>query len=1010
MSLVNYARQFVIVFREICLFVCASPSSRVRRVIGDPLFVSRRGVLHALLTYYDVIRATTLGHQLNSAYTQGFDSEWYEERYTDVRYSSLQPFIHFVYHGRQEGRLACDCRLDRYFELLKLGKPELMLQKIKLVASVSENAETLHKALGMLTLWYLVRNEIELSSVYADRLFQSVIDKKVRLQPSTLSVLTDIALKQNNAEQATVLLSLFDEWWEGSSERFLLKANFGLMFDVDKERSWLKQMNFLANSFGCSSFELKNNFGLSSLSNTPLKRDNHELSIESLALVSIIVPVFNAENTIGMVLDSINRQTYKNIEVVLVDDSSTDNTRWVIQNWVTNRKLRFRMRIINNSCNRGAYYSRNVGMSAASGAYLTVNDSDDWAHCEKIERQVKFFGNAPYAATVSSGCRVTDSLMFKRRGFEKSLVQRNVSSLMIRKELLSTIGYWDEVKANADTEYYYRIISVSGDKSIGHVLEHFPLSLQLVREGSLTASKDIGLDTMFHGPRKWYIDSAFDWHQRCKPNLFIDKGLKNRKFFVPDLLKTDDEQLNPEQNSEQWMQSDFWDPAWYVQRYHDVQEGGIEAFEHYLSIGRGENRDTSPLFSASSYALLNDINPGDSLFHFLKFKSLSDSVFYGQFKGRLKMLENKNVLLVGHQAGEEIFGAERSLVDLAKMVSNLGFNVTILLPEIKNKDYLEMLLSVSCEVLVVPFTWWFYGKVANLETVSLMKRIFEEKSISLVHVNTIVVDEALIAAKELNIPSVVHIREDLSTDPNLCEVLMSSPKASIEHLSDCNASLLCNSRYCLEQTKKFLHSDFYKDVDYIYNLIEPNDDAEVSCNDTDKLRIGILSSNIEKKGLEDFAYIASSFKGDTRYLFKVFGPKTALLESLMRKNDINFEYAGYVVEPAIALKSLDIVLSLSQFSETFGRTVAEAQFFQNVAIAYRTGAISELILNGETGFLVKPKDFESIKNTIRLLREKPDVRQRIGVNAKHFARTSFSRQVLQDRLNLFYQNLLARHS
>lgn len=90
--------------------------------------------------------------------------------------------------------------------------------------------------------------------------------------------------------------------------------------------------------------------------------------------ISIIIPVYNCEKTIEKCLNSIMNQTYKNIEIIVINDGSTDNTGKVIKGLMDEDK---RIIYVENT-NKGVSYSRNCGVKFASGNYITYVDSDDW--------------------------------------------------------------------------------------------------------------------------------------------------------------------------------------------------------------------------------------------------------------------------------------------------------------------------------------------------------------------------------------------------------------------------------------------------------------------------------------------------------------------------------------------------------------------------------------------------------------------------------------------------------
>ena len=90
-------------------------------------------------------------------------------------------------------------------------------------------------------------------------------------------------------------------------------------------------------------------------------------------LISIIIPVYNGENDIGRCLESITKQTYQNIEVIIIDDGSTDGTYKVCEKFALNDN---RINIIRTT-NCGVSVARNIGLDNISGDYFTFMDADD---------------------------------------------------------------------------------------------------------------------------------------------------------------------------------------------------------------------------------------------------------------------------------------------------------------------------------------------------------------------------------------------------------------------------------------------------------------------------------------------------------------------------------------------------------------------------------------------------------------------------------------------------------
>lgn len=98
--------------------------------------------------------------------------------------------------------------------------------------------------------------------------------------------------------------------------------------------------------------------------------------------ISVIIPAYNAEKTIVKCLDSIINQTYKNLEIIVINDASTDNTLSIIN------KYKNDIKIINNKENKGIGYSRNTGVKNATGDYISFIDSDDYIETNMYEKLI----------------------------------------------------------------------------------------------------------------------------------------------------------------------------------------------------------------------------------------------------------------------------------------------------------------------------------------------------------------------------------------------------------------------------------------------------------------------------------------------------------------------------------------------------------------------------------------------------------------------------------------------
>ncbi|TFJ91566.1 glycosyltransferase family 2 protein [Lentibacillus salicampi] len=253
--------------------------------------------------------------------------------------------------------------------------------------------------------------------------------------------------------------------------------------------------------------------------------------IKSGPKVSVILPAYNAEDGISTAIESILSQTWQNLELLVVDDCSSDNTKEVIRDYMTKDS---RISLLSTPKNSGPYIARNIALKAATGEFVTINDSDDWSHAEKIETQAKHLqNNKKVIANTSEHARLTEELKLYRRGTPGKYIFSNMSSIMFRrKPVLKKVGYWDSVRFAADGEFKRRLVKVFG-KSRYVDLKSGPLSLPRQSIASLTGSSAFGYNGYFKGVRKEYVDSL-EYHHSRADSLYYPFPETERPFPVPE--------------------------------------------------------------------------------------------------------------------------------------------------------------------------------------------------------------------------------------------------------------------------------------------------------------------------------------------------------------------------------------------------------------------------------------------------------------------------------------------
>ncbi len=252
--------------------------------------------------------------------------------------------------------------------------------------------------------------------------------------------------------------------------------------------------------------------------------------------VSIIVPVYNGAKTLENTLDGLLAQSWVNLEILVVDDCSTDNTAEVIAAYEA-RDLRIvALRTPENS---GSYTARNLALSQARGDLITVHDANDWSHPQKIALQVKHLAqNQDIVANHTHRARVNDNLIFLGKfRYKWRLVDWDPSSFMIRSDAARSLGGWDPVRISADSEFIERARQVFGTQVVSLPESLGPLSFACVEQESLTSSGPTHGRTIDHGVRREYGEASRYWRSiQSTGTLALDTSSAERPFPVPGLL------------------------------------------------------------------------------------------------------------------------------------------------------------------------------------------------------------------------------------------------------------------------------------------------------------------------------------------------------------------------------------------------------------------------------------------------------------------------------------------
>lgn len=191
--------------------------------------------------------------------------------------------------------------------------------------------------------------------------------------------------------------------------------------------------------------------------------------------VSVIMPAYNAANYIGAAIESILNQTFKDFELIIINDCSTDNTKSIIKKYGLKDS---RIKLINNNENLKIARTLNKGLASSKGKYIVRMDADDWSYPERIERQIKLMDSNPDIVISSGNMEICDEVMtVKNRSnfpltnneIREVLLQYNplVSPAMIwRREISSEIGGFS---VNTMSEDYMFLMDMSSKGELANL-------------------------------------------------------------------------------------------------------------------------------------------------------------------------------------------------------------------------------------------------------------------------------------------------------------------------------------------------------------------------------------------------------------------------------------------------------------------------------------------------------------------------------------------------------------
>lgn len=340
----------------------------------------------------------------------------------------------------------------------------------------------------------------------------------------------DALARTGQGEEVIRLQTLYDVDKMNGNDLHLYRANAANPFkdnSVDVAE-WLGEINAVYERAGLSRLRLAEGSAPAFLRLTA----EIPAPVINGPLVSIVMPVFRPDDYTDLAIQSALDQSYKNLEIIIVDDGSSGDAAERLNKWLAVDR---RIQVVLNERNAGAYTSRNIGYSLAQGEYITIFDGDDWQHPQKIDLLVSASQRQNDGRLISAPwTRADHDLFFHYRGWRGAFITpAHVSTMFRTSAIREHLGYWDTVRKAADTEFILRYQALINPGEPIEVCEA-PLTLSLVGTSNLSM-EDFRLG--YRSPDRVSYREAYEhWHKKIKAGEhpgYLDFPLAERVFPAP---------------------------------------------------------------------------------------------------------------------------------------------------------------------------------------------------------------------------------------------------------------------------------------------------------------------------------------------------------------------------------------------------------------------------------------------------------------------------------------------
>lgn len=214
--------------------------------------------------------------------------------------------------------------------------------------------------------------------------------------------------------------------------------------------------------------------------------------LKSTPLVSVIMPAYNVEKYVGLAIESILNQSYKDFEFIIIEDCSSDKTLSIIQNFAKQDK---RIVVLRNSENMGVTKSLNKGVKEAKGSYVIRMDADDWSYPDRFKLQIQLMEDNSEVVVSGSYIEVCNAKLhpkyIRKYHIDDASIRKHLfryspfahPATIWRADILKKERYNERISVCQDYELYFRMGKIGKFMNLNKTL----LKLRM-HEGSVSVT------------------------------------------------------------------------------------------------------------------------------------------------------------------------------------------------------------------------------------------------------------------------------------------------------------------------------------------------------------------------------------------------------------------------------------------------------------------------------------------------------------------------------------------